>query len=159
MKLMKSASILFASCAAVVMLTAAFPSKNITPERKAAVATAVEVASKDGKITYSELKGIATTAKGSKLTLKEKVALKVFGKKISSKATAPAADGKSQLIALVICGLVGTIGIHRFYLGYTWQGVVQLLTAGGCGIWTLIDFIRIMTGSLQPKNGEYASTL
>jgi hypothetical protein len=159
MKLMKSASILFAACASVVMLTAAFPSTNVTPERKAAVAASVEAAAKDGKITYSELKGIATTAKGSKLTLKEKVALKVFGKKISSKATSPAAEGKSQLIAAILCFAIGGLGVHRFYLGYTWQGIVQLLTAGGCGVWALIDLIRILMGTLQPKNGEYASTL
>jgi TM2 domain-containing membrane protein YozV len=70
-----------------------------------------------------------------------------------------AGDGKSQVIALVLCALVGGVGIHRFYLGYTWQGVVQLLTAGGCGVWTLIDLIRIITGDLQPKNGGYSKTL
>jgi hypothetical protein len=70
-----------------------------------------------------------------------------------------AADGKSQVIALVLVLLVGGIGIHRFYLGYTWQGVVQLLTAGGCGVWTLIDLVRIITGNLQPKDGSYSKTL
>jgi TM2 domain-containing membrane protein YozV len=54
---------------------------------------------------------------------------------------------------------VGIIGVHRFYLGYTWQGIVQILTLGGLGIWTLIDLIRIITGSLQPKDSEYAKTL
>lgn len=70
-----------------------------------------------------------------------------------------AGGGKSQLIALLICFFVGGIGIHRFYLGYTWQGVVQLLTLGGCGIWALIDLIRIITGDLKPKNGEYTDKL
>ena len=70
-----------------------------------------------------------------------------------------AAGGKSQLVALLLAIFVGGIGIHRFYLGYTWQGVVQLLTAGGCGIWALIDLIRIITGNLQPKNGPYDKTL
>lgn len=72
---------------------------------------------------------------------------------------AAAAGGKSQLIALILCALIGTIGIHRFYLGYTWQGIVQLLTLGACGVWTLIDLIRIITGDLQPKNGPYEDTL
>jgi TM2 domain len=78
----------------------------------------------------------------------------------------PAADhsghggsGKSQVIALILVILVGGLGIHRFYLGYTWQGVVQLLTGGGCGIWAIIDLIRIITGDLQPKNGSYSKTL
>lgn len=66
--------------------------------------------------------------------------------------------GKSQIVALILVLLVGGLGIHRFYLGYTWQGVVQLLTAGGCGIWALIDLIRIVMGTLQPKNGDYDQT-
>lgn len=69
------------------------------------------------------------------------------------------AGGKSQLVALLLVILVGALGIHRFYLGYTWQGVVQLLTLGGCGIWALIDLIRIITGDLQPKDGSYDQTL
>ena len=72
---------------------------------------------------------------------------------------AAAAEGKSQVIALILAALIGGLGIHRFYLGYTWQGIVQLLTLGGCGIWALIDLIRIITGDLQPKDGSYAKTL
>lgn len=72
---------------------------------------------------------------------------------------AAAASGKSQLTAVLLCFFLGGLGIHRFYLGYTWQGVVQLLTLGGLGIWALIDFIRILTGDLQPKNGSYSKTL
>jgi len=75
--------------------------------------------------------------------------------------TSPAAASgdKSQVIALILVLLVGGIGIHRFYLGYTWQGIVQLLTLGGCGIWAIIDLIRIITGDLQPKDGSYSKTL
>lgn len=63
--------------------------------------------------------------------------------------------GKSWIAALLLCIFLGTLGIHRFYLGYTWQGIVQLLTLGGLGIWTLIDLIRIITRDLQPKSGHY----
>ena len=78
----------------------------------------------------------------------------------ASEYESPAAEsGKSQLIALILVIVVGGLGIHRFYLGYTWQGVVQLLTLGGCGIWTLIDLIMIATGDLKPKGGEYSETL
>ena len=75
--------------------------------------------------------------------------------------SSPAAvgSGKSQIIALVLALVVGGLGIHRFYLGYIWQGVVQLLTFGGFGIWALIDLIRIITGDLQPKDGSYSETL
>jgi hypothetical protein len=66
--------------------------------------------------------------------------------------------GKSQLIALLLCIFLGWIGIHRFYLGYLWIGIIQLLTAGLLGIWTIIDLIRIIIGDLQPKNGSYSKT-
>ena len=62
---------------------------------------------------------------------------------------------KSQTVAFILCFLVGVLGIHRFYLGHIGIGIVQLLTLGGCGIWTLIDLIMIATGDLGPKNGEY----
>jgi len=61
---------------------------------------------------------------------------------------------KSQLIALLLCLFVGGLGIHRFYLGYTTIGVIQLLTLGGLGIWVLIDLIRLITGDLKPKDGS-----
>lgn len=71
----------------------------------------------------------------------------------------PATGGKSQMVALILAIFLGWLGIHRFYLGYIWQGVVQLLTFGGFGIWWLIDIIRIATGDLKPKNGSYSETL
>jgi len=91
---------------------------------------------------------------GKKLNVMQKLAYKTM-----QKAQKAAAEGKSQLTALLLCWLVGIIGVHRFYLGYTWQGIVQILTLGGLGIWTLIDLIRIITGSLQPKDGTYEKTL
>lgn len=133
-----------------------------SPEKMAAVNSAIAKANADGKISNKELRNIATIAKGESLSLKEKVALKVFGKKIGTKlseASNAEGSGKSQIIALILVALVGGLGIHRFYLGYTWQGVVQLLTLGGCGVWALIDLIRIIMGTLKPKGGEYEKTL
>ncbi|MFN3785008.1 MAG: TM2 domain-containing protein [Spirosomataceae bacterium] len=102
---------------------------------------------------------LAPTSAEQKLTVKEKIAVKAVKKQLKKEATAPLAEGKSQLIALLLALLVGVVGIHRFYLGYTTQGILQLLTAGGCGVWTLIDIIRIATGDLKPKDGNYTETL
>lgn len=55
------------------------------------------------------------------------------------------------LIAALLCFFLGGLGIHRFYMGYTTIGIIQLLTGGGCGIWALIDLIRILTGDLRSK--------
>jgi hypothetical protein len=90
---------------------------------------------------------------GKKLTFKEKLALKMVQKKIKKSLNHPQ-KAKSQVLALILVLLVGVLGIHRFYLGYTWQGVVQLLTLGGCGIWALIDLIRIIMGTLKPADGS-----
>jgi TM2 domain-containing membrane protein YozV len=59
------------------------------------------------------------------------------------------------MTARFLCIFLGDFGAHRFYLGYTWQGIVQLVTLGGLGIWATIDFSRIIFGNLQPKDGEY----
>ncbi len=44
-------------------------------------------------------------------------------------------------------------GVFRFYTGHIGIGVIQLVTLGGCGIWALIDFIMIITGSYTDVNG------
>lgn len=49
---------------------------------------------------------------------------------------------------------LGGFGIDRFYLGYTGLGVLKLLTGGVFGILWLIDFIRIITGGLIPRDGS-----
>ncbi|TAD75852.1 MAG: TM2 domain-containing protein [Oscillatoriales cyanobacterium] len=61
---------------------------------------------------------------------------------------------KSKNTAAILCFLLGGLGIHRFYLGHTWIGVVQLLTCGGCLIWSLIDSIAILTGDLKDSHGQ-----
>ena len=61
---------------------------------------------------------------------------------------------KSKTTAIILSVLVGSLGVHRFYLGYTGLGILKLLTCGGLGIWTLIDLIRICTGSLKAADGS-----
>ncbi len=60
---------------------------------------------------------------------------------------------KDWLTALLLALFVGTLGIDRFYLGYTGLGVIKLITLGACGIWALIDLILIAVGSLDDANG------
>ncbi|MDR0840784.1 MAG: TM2 domain-containing protein [Christensenellaceae bacterium] len=61
---------------------------------------------------------------------------------------------KSKTTAIILSILLGELGIDRFYLGYTGLGVLKLITAGGFGIWWIIDIILIITGKLTTKDGK-----
>ncbi len=58
------------------------------------------------------------------------------------------------LTCLLLCWFVGVFGVHRFYTGHTGIGVAQLLTLGGCGIWTLVDLITIIMGNFKDAQGN-----
>ena len=61
---------------------------------------------------------------------------------------------KSKLTAILLCLFLGSLGIHRFYLGYTLIGVIQLLTFGGFIIWAIVDLIMLIIGSLKDYEGN-----
>ena len=60
----------------------------------------------------------------------------------------------SKLTAIILCFFLGGLGIHRFYLGYTLIGLIQLLTFGGFLIWVIIDFIRLIIDLLKDSEGN-----
>ena len=60
---------------------------------------------------------------------------------------------KSFVTTLILCVLLGGLGIHRFYVGKTGTGILMLLTLGGLGIWSLIDLIVIATQNFTDSQG------
>lgn len=44
-----------------------------------------------------------------------------------------------QLTILIISFLAGYFGLDRFYRGQIAWGVLKLITAGGAGIWYVVD--------------------
>lgn len=61
---------------------------------------------------------------------------------------------KEWLVTLLLSLFLGTLGVHRFYAGKIGTGILQLITLGGCGVWTLIDIIMIITGNFKDKDGN-----
>jgi hypothetical protein len=61
---------------------------------------------------------------------------------------------KNRLVALLLCVFLGVFGAHRFYLGKWKSGLVQLLTLGVYGIWTLIDVVLIALNKLSDTKGQ-----
>ncbi|MDR1673883.1 MAG: TM2 domain-containing protein [Oscillospiraceae bacterium] len=61
---------------------------------------------------------------------------------------------KSKTVAIILSALLGEFGIDRFYLGYIGLGVLKLITAGGFGIWWLIDLILIASGNMTDSDGN-----
>ncbi|KAI8815102.1 hypothetical protein BJ742DRAFT_848017 [Cladochytrium replicatum] len=69
----------------------------------------------------------------------------------------------SNLVAFLVSLFVGELGdiiggvdwfvVAKGNAGYIVAGVFKLLTGGGCGIWWLVDRIRILTGSFPDGNG------
>jgi hypothetical protein len=93
---------------------------------------------------------------GSETNPAADICMKCGSKLLSSKSggAAGTGEGKDWLTTLLLCLFVGILGVHRFYSGSTGIGIAQLLTAGGCGIWTLVDLIMIVTGSFKDGNGN-----
>jgi len=65
---------------------------------------------------------------------------------------------KDPMIALVLSLLTGQLGVDRFFIGDTGLGIGKLITCGGLGIWTIIDWFLIMNATRE-KNFERLLTI
>jgi hypothetical protein len=77
--------------------------------------------------------------------------------KAKSSSTAAAATNRSQrsrMVAGFLGVFLGPLGIHRFYLGYWRIGLAMLFTAGGLGIWSLIDAVLVALGRVHDADGR-----
>jgi len=56
---------------------------------------------------------------------------------------------KDPTTSLIVSILAGSLGIDRFMIGDTGYGVGKLLTCGGLGIWTIIDWFMIQKATRE----------
>lgn len=70
---------------------------------------------------------------------------------------------KSKLVAFLLAFFIGTLGIHRFYVGKTGTGIaIFLLSISFIGlfissVWVFIDWILILTDNFTDKDGNYVT--
>lgn len=66
-------------------------------------------------------------------------------------------DPQTVLLTSLL-GFLGVSGVHRFYLGQSGMGILYLLTAGLCGIGTIIDIFRHKALAME-RNMQIANEL
>lgn len=59
------------------------------------------------------------------------------------------AQFKDPTTTLIVSILAGSLGIDRFMIGDTGLGIGKLLTCGGLGIWTIIDWFMIQKATRE----------
>ncbi len=62
---------------------------------------------------------------------------------------------RSRLVCSLLCLFLGYLGVHRFYTRKIATGILMLCTAGGLGIWWVIDLIFVICGSFRDKEGRF----
>ena len=59
------------------------------------------------------------------------------------------AQFKDPTTTLIVSLLAGSFGIDRFMIGDTGLGIGKLLTCGGMGLWTIIDWFMIQKATRE----------
>lgn len=54
----------------------------------------------------------------------------------------PVPGAEKKLVAGLLGILIGGLGVHKFYLGYTKEGVIQILLSFACGIGAIIALVE-----------------
>lgn len=78
----------------------------------------------------------------------------LLGSEGANMVTQEGAKSEKSFIATLLFALIlGTLGVHRFYVGKIGTGILMLITLGGFGIWTIVDLIMIVAMRFRDKQG------
>jgi TM2 domain-containing membrane protein YozV len=62
-------------------------------------------------------------------------------------------SSEKKLTLFLLCCIFGFLGLHRFYAGKYLTGALMLVTAGGAGVWMLVDLALIIMGRFSDRDG------
>lgn len=62
-------------------------------------------------------------------------------------------SNKEKIVALILCIFLGTLGVHRFYVGKTKSGILYLCTLGLFGIGWIYDIFNIANNLFTDSYG------
>ena len=77
---------------------------------------------------------------------------------MTPESTSPGAvSERSRGVALVLAGLLGMFGAHRFYVGKNGTGVLMICTLGRLSLWWLYDLVLVAAGEFRDADDRVVS--
>ncbi len=71
----------------------------------------------------------------------------------SPRSLGPPSD-KSRMTTLLLCVFGGFLGLHRFYVGRVWSGVLWFVTFGLFSVGWIYDLVIVATGEFVDDQGK-----
>lgn len=61
---------------------------------------------------------------------------------------------KNRMLLFTLACLTGYWGLHRFYAGRFWTGLLMFITVGGFGFWWVFDVLLVLSGRFKDGEGR-----
>lgn len=66
-----------------------------------------------------------------------------------------ARSSKNWTVAFCLSLFLGFFALDRFYLGYTGLSLLKFATAGGFGLWWIIDIVLLLSNRMRDGNDDF----